>query len=144
MENSDFQRCKERSKIVKLEKAETLVPKEIELADNDLNSSKESFLDNNYKWSIIQSYYSMFHTARALLYNKGYREKSHFCLIEAIRNLYVQEGILNFKFLEALQLGKSLRENADYYGDFSKQSADELMNVASEFLNEVKAVLFNC
>ena len=144
MENSDFQRCKGRSKIVKLEKAETLVPKEIELADNDLNSSKESFLDNNYKWSIIQSYYSMFHTARALLYNKGYREKSHFCLIEAIRNLYVQEGILNFKFLEALQLGKSLRENADYYGDFSKQSADELMNVASEFLNEVKAVLFNC
>ncbi|MDD2274762.1 MAG: HEPN domain-containing protein [Candidatus Pacebacteria bacterium] len=144
MENSDFQRCKERNKILKLEKAETLVPKEIELADNDLNSSKESFLDNNYKWSIIQSYYSMFHTARALLYNKGYREKSHLCLIEAIRNLYVQEGILNFKFLEALQLGKSLRENADYYGDFSKQSADELMNVASEFLNEVKAVLFNC
>lgn len=144
MESSDFQRCKERSKILKLEKAETLVPKEIELADNDLNSSKESFLDNNYKWSIIQSYYSMFHTARALLYNKGYREKSHLCLIEAIRNLYVQEGILNFKFLEALQLGKSLRENADYYGDFSKQSADELMNVASEFLNEVKAILFNC
>lgn len=144
MENSDFQRCKERSKILKLEKAETLVPKEIELADNDLNSSKESFLDNNYKWSIIQSYYSMFHTARALLYNKGYREKSHLCLIEAIRNLYVQEGILNFKFLEALQLGKSLRENADYYGDFSKQSADELMNVASQFLNEVKAILFNC
>jgi len=144
MENSEFQRCEERNKIVKLEKAETLVPKEIELADNDLNFSKESFLDNNYKWSIIQSYYSMFHTARALLYNKGYREKSHFCLIEAIRSLYVQEGILNFKFLEALQLGKSLRENADYYGDFSKQSADELMKVASEFLNEVKAILFNC
>ena len=144
MENSEFQRCEERNKIVKLEKSETLVPKEIELADNDLNFSKESFLDNNYKWSIIQSYYSMFHTARALLYNKGYREKSHFCLIEAIRSLYVQEGILNFKFLEALQLGKSLRENADYYGDFSKQSADELMKVASEFLNEVKAILFNC
>lgn len=143
MESSDFQRCKEQSKILKLEKAETLVSKEIELADNDLNFSKESFLDNNYKWSIIQSYYSMFHTARALLYNKGYREKSHFCLIEAIRNLYVQEGILNFKFLEALQLGKSLRENADYYGDFSKQSADELMNVASDFLNEVKIILFD-
>lgn len=143
MENSEFQRCEERNKIVKLEKAETLVPKEIELADNDLNFSKESFLDNNYKWSIIQSYYSMFHTARALLYNKGYREKSHFCLIEAIRSLYVQEGVLNFKFLEALQLGKSLRENADYYGDFNKQSADELMKVASEFLNEVKAILFN-
>ncbi|KUK49676.1 MAG: hypothetical protein XD75_0330 [Parcubacteria bacterium 33_209] len=35
MENSEFQRCRERNKIVKLEKAETLVPKEIELADND-------------------------------------------------------------------------------------------------------------
>jgi len=27
MENSEFQRCEERNKIVKLEKAETLVPK---------------------------------------------------------------------------------------------------------------------
>ena len=141
MENSGFQRCIERGKIVKLEKAETLAPKELKLAVSDLSFSKESLLNNNYKWSTIQSYYSMFHTARALLYNEGYREKSHFCLIEAIRSLYVERGILNFEFLEALQLGKSLRENADYYGDFSKKDAEELMNVAIKFLKEAKKVL---
>ena len=84
---------------------------------------------------------SMFHTARALLYAQGYREKSHFCLIEAIRSLYVEKGILSFEFLEALQLGKSLRENADYYGDFSKNDAEKLINIATKFLEETKTIL---
>lgn len=141
MENSEFKKCLERDKIVKLEKSETLVAKELELAESDLSFSKDSLLSDNYKWSTIQSYYSMFHTARALLYVQGYREKSHFCLIEAIRNLYVEKGILSFEFLEALQLGKSLRENADYYGDFSKEDAEKLMNVAVKFLEEAKVIL---
>jgi len=141
MENSEFKKCLERDKIVKLEKAETLVPKELELAESDLSFSKDSLLSDNYKWSTIQSYYSMFHTARALLYVQGYREKSHFCLIEAIRSLYVEKGILSFEFLEALQLGKSLRENADYYGDFSKNDAERLVNIATKFLEEAKVVL---
>ncbi len=71
MENSELNKCIERGKIVKLEKAETLVPKEFELATSDLAFSKESLVSDNYKWSIIQSYYSMFHTARALLYSEG-------------------------------------------------------------------------
>jgi uncharacterized protein (UPF0332 family) len=141
MENSEFKKCLERDKIVKLEKAETLVPKELELSESDLSFSKDSLLGDNYKWSTIQSYYSMFHTARALLYAQGYREKSHFCLIEAIRSLYVEKGILSFEFLEALQLGKSLRENADYYGDFSKNDAEKLVNIATKFLEEAKVVL---
>jgi uncharacterized protein (UPF0332 family) len=141
MENSELNKCIERGKIVKLEKAETLVPKEFELATSDLAFSKESLVSDNYKWSIIQSYYSMFHTARALLYSEGYREKSHFCLIEAIRGFYVEKGILSFEYLEALQLGKSLRENADYYGDFSKKDAEELLNIAIKFLKEAKIVL---
>ncbi|MFZ3054799.1 MAG: HEPN domain-containing protein [Minisyncoccales bacterium] len=141
MENNEFKKCLERDKIVKLEKSETLVPKELELAKSDLSFSKDSLLSDNYKWSTIQSYYSMFHTARALLYAQGYREKSHFCLIEAIRNLYVEKGILSFEFLEALRLGKSLRENADYYGDFSKNDAERLAKIATKFLEEAKMLL---
>ncbi|MDD4358460.1 MAG: HEPN domain-containing protein [Candidatus Pacebacteria bacterium] len=139
--NNSFKKCIERNKIVKLENAETLVLKELELAEEDLGFAKESLLGKGYKWTTIQSYYSMFHTARALLYNKGFREKSHFCLIESIRVLYVKEGLLNFEFVEALFLGKSLRENADYYGDFNKENAEELLRLAKNFLEETKNIL---
>lgn len=141
MQNKEIEKCIERGKIVKLEDAKTLIPKELEIALEDLTSSKNSFLNSNYKWSTVQSYYSMFHTARALLYNKDYREKSHYCLIEAIRIFYIEEGLLSFEFIEALQLGRTLRENADYYGDFNKESSEEIMNMADKFLSEAKEVL---
>ena len=141
MQNKEIEKCIERGKIVKLEDAKTLIPKELEIALEDLTSSKNSFLNNNYKWSTVQSYYSMFHTARALLYNKDYREKSHYCLIEAIRSFYVEEELLSFEFIEALQLGRTLRENADYYSDFNKESSEEIMNMADKFLLEAKEVL---
>ncbi|MFA5086244.1 MAG: HEPN domain-containing protein [Candidatus Paceibacterota bacterium] len=143
MENNEFKKCLEKDKIVILEKAETLVPRELELAESDLSFSKDTFREEGYKWSTIQSYYSMFHTGRALLYAKNYREKSHFCLIEAIRFLYIEKGILSFEFLEALRLGKSLRENADYYGDFSKKDAERLIKAAEKFIKEARIILSN-
>ena len=62
----------------------------------------------------------MFHTARALLYHQGYRERSHYCLVVGIGELYVNKNLLNHSLLEALQIGKTLRENADYYAEFSQ------------------------
>jgi len=141
MKNKELEKCIQRKKIIKLPRATTLVPKELGLASEDLKFAKDSFKKKNYKWAIIQSYYSMFHTARALIYKKGYREKSHFCLIEAVRGLYILEGKLNFKFIEAMQLGKILRENADYYGDFDKSSAKEMLDITANFITEAKKIL---
>jgi len=141
MASKEFENCLKRNKIVKLSKASTLVSKELGLSSDDLKYARESFSDKNYKWATIQSYYSMFHTARALLYKKGYREKSHFCLIEAVRSLYVIEGKLSREFVEAMQLGKSLRENADYYGDFDKESSKEMIETAERFFKTAKTIL---
>jgi uncharacterized protein (UPF0332 family) len=141
MNNPEFEKCLERGRIRKFPKAKTLVSSEIKLAGEDLQTAKGSLAEKNFKWATIQAYYSMFHTARSLLYAKGYREKSHFCLIESIRALYVSKSLLNFKFVETLKLGKSLRENADYYGDFSREGAEEMIESADEFLKEAKKIL---
>jgi len=85
----EFKDCLARGKIKNFSPGKNLAPKELRLAGDDLHSARKSFAEGNCKWSIIQSYYSMFHSARALLYRKSYRERSHFCLIEAIRFLYV-------------------------------------------------------
>lgn len=139
--NSYFKECLDRGKIRPFSRGKVLISKEIKLASSDLQSAKKSFKEGNYKWSIIQTYYSMFHSARALLYAKNFREKSHFCLIEAIRSLYVDKGLLSFEFVEALQKAKNLREEADYYGEFSESNAEDLLNKAVDFLKQIKIIL---
>ncbi|MFA4817756.1 MAG: HEPN domain-containing protein [Parcubacteria group bacterium] len=141
MKTKEFEKCLERGKIKIFSRAKQLVSKELDLAKQDLKSSEKSFLGKNYRWATIQAYYSMFHTARALIYQRGYREKSHFCLAEALKSFYVSENILPSRFLEALQLGKSLRENADYYGDFDKAGTESMLESAKDFLRETKKIL---
>ena len=69
--------------------------KEIENAKYDLERARNSLYEEDFKWSAVQSYYSMFHAAKALVLKEGYREKSHFCLSIAPRELYVRKNKLN-------------------------------------------------
>lgn len=141
MTNYNFENCLRRGKIREFSRGKALVKKEIEVAFLDLKSARESFKNKNYKWATIQTYYSMFHSARVLLYSKNYKEKSHYCLVEAIRVLYVEKGLLSHQFVEALQKAKNLREDADYHSDFNKEGAEILIKLAREFLAEVKQIL---
>lgn len=38
--------------------------------------------------ALLLAYTAMFHSSRALLFEKGYKERSHFAMIEALRELY--------------------------------------------------------
>lgn len=139
--NLEFEDCLKRNKIKLFSRGKILVSKEIKLAASDLKIAKENFSRGYFRWVTVQSYYSMFHSGRALIYAKNYREKSHYCLIVAIRALYVEKRKLDFKFIEALAKAKTLRENADYYGEFTKTSAEDLIEKAGEFLEKTKEIL---
>jgi len=77
----------------------------------------------------------MFLTARALIYAAGFREHSHRCLIVALRAFYVRDGRLRLEFVEGLQAGKMLRENADYYSNFSEAGATKSVDLAASFIS---------
>jgi len=136
-----FKECLKKGRIKEFSQGKALVQKELKTAEQDIVDGKEGFEREKYKWSTIQSYYVMFHSARSLLYNKNYREKSHYCLIIALRHLYVNTGELPAYFIEALQKGKALREDADYYDDWSKVGASEMLSLAEEFLNKAKELV---
>lgn len=127
-----FDKCLKQGKIKEFSQGKFLASKEIRLAEEDLKFTQKSFKEENYRWCIIQTYYSMFHSARALLYDKNYRERSHFCLGEAIRTLYVEKGKLSVFLIEALIEAKNLREAADYYGDYSEINAEKLLGKAKQ------------
>jgi len=83
----------------------------------------------------------MFHSARALLYTKNLREHSHFCLIEAIRTLFVATRKLPVHLLEGLKEAKDLREEADYYNRWTKQGCEKLLKIAREFIDKTKVLI---
>lgn len=143
--NKDFEKCLKNKRIVKQSHTKILIDDEIEAARRDFKRAKrtfDEFLDDlDYKWTTIQAYYSMFHAARALLFKKGYREKSHFCLKAALQSLYVDEGIIDQSFVDDFDTTMLLRETADYKSDFSREGAKSALDNAEEFLKITEKIL---
>jgi len=134
-----FKQCVEDGKLVKIEVQMDLVGKEIQAAEFDLASAEKSLDEDNFKWATVQAYYSMFHTAKALVYRKGYREKSHVCLSIALRGLY--ENTMDAKHFERLRNCMNLRQDADYGMIYSDKSAREVVDWAQEFLKDARDAL---
>jgi len=74
----------------------------------------------------------------ALLFAKNYREHSHYCLIVAMRALYVETRLLPGSLIEALGKGKRLREDADYYDRWSEEGASFALKAAEDFLKKAQ------
>ena len=141
MKLPEFEDCLKRGKIIRFPSAKKLAIKELDVAKADWIVSQQSLKQKNYKWATVQAYYTMFHAARTLLYHKGYREKSHYCLILAMKAFYVSEGVLEMRLVESLQAAKAMREGADYENTFDAESARALVDQAEEFLKIAEAVL---
>ena len=115
-----------------------MAAKEIEAAESDLSRAHKTHSEADYKWATIQTYYSVFHSARALLYTKSLQEHSHYCLVAAIKTLYVETKIIPVHVLEGFQQAKDLREEADYYNRWSQAGCEKLIKLAEEFLGIAK------
>ena len=141
MKHPEFEDCLKRKKIAKFSGAKQLAAREFKTAVGDLKSARESYDSGNSKWATIQAYYAMFHAGRSLLYSRGYREKSHYCLVVALKALFVAAGKLDVALVEALQMAKALRENADYENEFSREAAKELIAKAEQFMATANPVI---
>jgi uncharacterized protein (UPF0332 family) len=137
----EYKDCLEKGKIKRFSRGKSIAGKELKSAESDLQMAEVSAQNKNFKWATVQIYYSMFHSARALLYHKNLREHSHYCLIRAIREIYVTTKIVPVNMLEALKEAKNLREEADYYDRWSDEGYNRLVNKAGEFTNLVKTIL---
>lgn len=137
----EYDHCLKKGKIKHFSRGKTLAPKELEAAAADLERAKKTYSDGDYKWTTIQLYYSMFHSARALLYFKNLREHSHFCLIAAMKCLYVDTQQISLSLVEGLQHAKDLREDADYYNRWSHEGSEKLLEVATAFLEAAKKII---
>jgi uncharacterized protein (UPF0332 family) len=133
-----FEECLERGKIVSIPVDPALVAKEFREAEADLFAAGRSLAEHQEKWAIIQGYYSLFHSLRALVFSRGYREKSHRCLKFAVEALLVDEGQLSPVVLEQFTFAMDLREGADYGSIYDAESARLVVESARSVFELVK------
>lgn len=136
-----FKDCLEKKRIFHFEPARHLVDLEIEDANSDFLSAREELAKNGFKWATIKGYYAMYHSARALLYSQGYRERGHYCLYLAIKEFFVKEEKLDPKIAEDLNACMILREDADYKRKFSQKGAFATIEAAERFIKAAKKIL---
>lgn len=141
--DSRMRKCMDEKKMVQIPLQPDLVKKEMDAATFDLKTAEESFSEGNHKWATVQAYYSMFHTAKALVLSKGYREKSHICLSIALKSLLVDENLLEHSHFEHFRDCMELREDADYGLIYSEHSAETVIGWAKGFLAAAEKIIRN-
>lgn len=139
--NREFKSALDKRRILSFPDGPQLIVKEIEAATQDLEEAADRLHSGKFKYATITAYYAMFHAARALLFAKQYREKSHHFLSVAIEALYVETGLLPPVLARALRNAMILREEADYHGQFSREGAEVSVQQAGDFLRTAGEIL---
>jgi len=137
--SSEFRSLIQERKLMKARITRGMIVKEIRAAETDLQDARDSLKQNKFKWATIQGYYSMFHSARALLYYRDYREKSHYALLVAMRELFVNE--LGKNLISRFEQAMDLRQEADYCLKCSEVAAVGTLEGAQEFLAKSRELL---
>ena len=120
---SEFENCLKNRGILRIEPTREMLCKEMDNAEYDLSKADDSLLSEDFKWASVQAYYSMFHSAKALVLKKGYREKSHYCLLVALKELYIKPGDLGTDIADDFEMCRDIRHEADYGMVYRKESA---------------------
>ncbi len=109
-----------------------------------------------FDWVIIISYYAMYHSAMALLYNLGYKTNNHLaticvlckeCLGKTLEKYDIENlsRILELTEEEIKEIGraKERREKASYSGSisFERYLAEMTLDDARDFVNKIADVL---
>ncbi len=115
----------------------------LEKARDDLNVSQLTFDNNNFSQSINRSYYSMFHTLRALLALEQYDSKKHSGIISYFAKYFVKTGKIETKYFKMLTAAFKIRNNCDY-DDFyvaSREDARQQLDNAMLFIKRLENVI---
>ena len=134
-----FEECLDRGLIKKDPLACERVESSFAIAERFLRSSSRNLEIDEFEMAEMAAYNSAFHAARALLFAKGYTERSHFCLGVALRGLYRGKIIDLLKTFDKIRLS---RHNVQYGGALvNKDEAAFVINFARDFLIAAKAEL---
>ena len=119
------------------------IPASKDKAEKWLEEAKNTFKSSAFNSSVMDSYLTMFHSARAILFMDGWREKSHACVARYLEEKYVKPGKLEKKWVELLDLHRDIRHDDQYDLSFfsTQEDAEKALKSAKEFLERMEMLL---
>ncbi len=136
----DINTCLEKGYLLKEIPSLDLIKKEINEAAYDMERAKKAIDDADHKWAIVKSYYAMFHMAKAVGFQCGYREKKHVAVLVILEHLS-KEGKLEERYVNDFRAAMAAREGADYRYAYSTESAAQMVAMAQEFCGRTEQLL---
>jgi uncharacterized protein (UPF0332 family) len=133
----DIEGCLREGFLQRIKVERDLVEKELQEARYDLNRAEHALEEGDFKWSIVKSYYSMFHAARAVLFSLGLKERRHFAIRVVLEDLNAR-GKLESRFVSDFSAAVAAREDADYRYTYSQETATLLHGAAGDFLSRME------
>ena len=136
-----LEECKKRGKIISNPDVIKRIEKEKEIGNHFFKSAQKVITIQEYDLTILASYNSCFHFIRALLYQKEYTEKSHFCLIQAVKEFYKEDLELQ-NMLSFFNQIRSSRHEIQYRGTYSdKEECKQVLDFNEKLKDKVLEIL---
>jgi hypothetical protein len=83
-------------------------------AEKALRSAMLLEKSGEFEDAVSRAYYAIFHAARAFLFSKGLKAKTHRGTISLFDQQAVKKGVLNKKFADMFRKAFDLRQKGDY------------------------------
>lgn len=134
----DEKECFEKSLLKKTDPQPDLAKKDLKQAEFFLKEADELLQMDKRQICAISLYNSFFHTARALLFKDGVKERSHYCIARYLENHYELQN-----FIDAFETIMSIRHNVQYSTEKVEIDEDlaDFINICHEFISEVEGLL---
>lgn len=107
-----------------------------------LSEARKNVDAEAYKSAISSLYLAIFHSARAVLFRDGVREKSHYC-VGVYLEKYVEQGVLEEDWILIFDRMRSVRHTDQYSFQVhpSKEEVESGIDIAGKFVNRMEKLL---
>jgi len=143
LKRSAYEKCKDDGHLRSIPPSKAQSEESIHASERWLKEATMNQSNATFNSSVIASYLSMFHAARAILFRDGVRERSHFCIARYIEERYVKTKQLSQDWVDLLDHARELRHQDQYDTSFTttKEEASEALKTAGKFVEEMKGLL---
>lgn len=138
----NLKECIDEGLLVKIKPDNEKAKASLEMAEHKLGLAEKEFGYAIYESSVISAYAAMFHSARALLFRDGYKERSHYAIYVYLSEKYSNK--IERKYLVELDSLRLHRHDLMYgtkKAEIKKDEAGSAISLAREFLNSVKKMI---
>ena len=142
MKRFSLEDCIEQGLLRRIAPSASAAESSLKTSERWLEEAEKGLKAGAYNSSVMSSYLAMFHSARAVLFRDGIREKSHYCVSRYLEK-YVKEGRLEGKWVALLDYSQELRHDSRYDAVFitSEKEAGQSLGTAREFVERIKALV---